>query len=838
MKAWTKSLIFGLFLFSIILTGNASALTNIDSCQTLSTENETYVMNASITGSNNPCILFSKNNTILDCNGFYINETNAVSAISINSPLHDVTIKNCNIYAMNCSGSQFNPSQGITTNSYQTNLLVDNNTMNICGLGITHGVGGNNNTITNNNMYLYNWTTVSTTVGYVTLRNISNLNYSNNYLNIHTLSNGTTAGNAFEAGAFRENATFLNNRMDWFGTFNRGFHMGLVAPTPTSKNYYVDNLTIMCQNCSANGVFAPNNISGAIIKNINIITDRGHGIVLASIYASNISMENITVYGNLRLNTGLTITATASGVYNISIVNATISGFASGIATTGNYITIDSSKILNFSGSGISVSSNNTAITNSQIYNSTGTGIQSVAIIFNQTFTNLSVYNNYINLSNIIYPQDIIIQPVDQNQCNSIYINNVNTTGGIPYLFYNYSVNLSNWKDNFSDIILCNADNSVLSNLTTNAIYGSIFYVFHSDNVTMMNISRETPNGNYFNVCNNAYLENIFSNNSLSTNVGTVVSALTSNMTAKKIFSFNSLRLFVCQTNSTCNLSDSYAYNTNPLNVSATATIRISANSRATISNVTSNVSVLGIELLSASVGMPIEVNISNFYSFGARNVSIDMDSRYTNVTANIYNSILDSKITERCSNMITNNCSMKNTLNLYNTTVLDGYNVSTNSTMNVYWNLTVLNPQSANVIINDTNNVAVASFNDSESFWLLQFNVSSGNVTTYRSPYALQASKETFMTSTNIINLISNIVFGINMLKPPIIDPSSITGNLILTLGFGIIGIIAILTLLGFTYITSEGKPDTDAFIKIFIAVVIIVIMIVGVWQGIVLPP
>jgi len=65
-----------------------------------------------------------------------------------------------------------------------------------------------------------------------------------------------------------------------------------------------------------------------------------------------------------------------------------------------------------------------------------------------------------------------------------------------------------------------------------------------------------------------------------------------------------------------------------------------------------------------------------------------------------------------------------------------------------------------------------------------------------------------------------------------------SITGQLVVSLGFGIMGLFAILTLLGFGYTTTTGKPDTDTFIKIIVSIVIIVLAIVAVLQGIVITP
>jgi hypothetical protein len=89
-------------------------------------------------------------------------------------------------------------------------------------------------------------------------------------------------------------------------------------------------------------------------------------------------------------------------------------------------------------------------------------------------------------------------------------------------------------------------------------------------------------------------------------------------------------------------------------------------------------------------------------------------------------------------------------------------------------------------------------------------------------------------------LNVTDPIIFTVNVPipTPPIIDPSSITGQLVFTLGFGIMGLFAVLTLLGFGYLETTGKPDPETIAKIMIGVTIIILMIVAVWTGIVTPP
>jgi hypothetical protein len=89
-----------------------------------------------------------------------------------------------------------------------------------------------------------------------------------------------------------------------------------------------------------------------------------------------------------------------------------------------------------------------------------------------------------------------------------------------------------------------------------------------------------------------------------------------------------------------------------------------------------------------------------------------------------------------------------------------------------------------------------------------------------------------------------NDVLVDVNQMSDYLLEDSiygslpSITGQLVISLGFGIMGLFAILTLLGFGYTTATGKPDTDTFIKIIVSIVIIILAIVAVWQGIVAPP
>jgi len=82
-----------------------------------------------------------------------------------------------------------------------------------------------------------------------------------------------------------------------------------------------------------------------------------------------------------------------------------------------------------------------------------------------------------------------------------------------------------------------------------------------------------------------------------------------------------------------------------------------------------------------------------------------------------------------------------------------------------------------------------------------------------------------------------NNVIVDVNQmsdysLEDAIIDPASITGQLVLSLGFGIMGIMSILVLLELGY----GSIEPKTWIKIFVSILIVILMLVGVWQGLVL--
>jgi len=79
-------------------------------------------------------------------------------------------------------------------------------------------------------------------------------------------------------------------------------------------------------------------------------------------------------------------------------------------------------------------------------------------------FTSDSNTLSHINTTNNL-GYDLLYLAWSSSSCSATF-ENVTGTGNKPILFYNHSVTIKDWNNNVSEIILCNADNSIIDNLT------------------------------------------------------------------------------------------------------------------------------------------------------------------------------------------------------------------------------------------------------------------------------------------------------------------------------------------------------------------------------------
>ncbi|UCC91603.1 MAG: right-handed parallel beta-helix repeat-containing protein, partial [Candidatus Aenigmatarchaeota archaeon] len=275
----------------------------------------------------------------------------------------------------------------------------------------------------------------------------------------------------------------------------------------------------------------------------------------------------------------------------------------------------------------------------------------------------------------------------DASYCN-VRVENV-LVDGTPTLYYNETVSLSG-NANFNTITLCNADNSVLENMTAYCTVpgsgGGIFPIA-TDNLIVKNL---TANNCYFGFAPR-YATNVTIDGYSGTN---------------NVYDYTVINL-------TGEVKNFYAYSPN-------TTLDFLFQIR------------------------DADIDMDNVSVTGNRS-AIRLDARYGDITLDIYNSKIDRISSDSNYGAIHLMCSQapcgENTANLYNTTLTD-YNVA-NSTLNVYWNLDVNNPLGASVTIKNVTNDTVSTFSDvSKSLWLREFYVTPLNVRTDSTPHTIEAVK------------------------------------------------------------------------------------------------
>jgi len=68
-----------------------------------------------------------------------------------------------------------------------------------------------------------------------------------------------------------------------------------------------------------------------------------------------------------------------------------------------------------------------------------------------------------------------------------LFLSNVTGTGDKPILFFNTSVNLQNWNNNWSEIILCGANDSTLDNVDYSGSNKNGIYILNANNISFSN---------------------------------------------------------------------------------------------------------------------------------------------------------------------------------------------------------------------------------------------------------------------------------------------------------------------------------------------------------------
>ena len=199
-----------------------------------------------------------------------------------------------------------------------------------------------------------------------------------------------------------------------------------------------------------------NEIANAIIENNQIKNTQGYGEGM-QIQASH----NITIVNNTLDSNGAGIALYFGGNNLIKKNSITGSNVESGILLDSSYNNDIIYNNLDFNDEGITLyDSSYNFIGNNWINNSEGQGSLFIVRSPNNVIKDIKIENSG--------RYDLKIEITNESQCDNQIIN-VTGSNGKPALYASSTVTWNNLEA--SQVILCNADNSVLNNITVNSLY-------------------------------------------------------------------------------------------------------------------------------------------------------------------------------------------------------------------------------------------------------------------------------------------------------------------------------------------------------------------------------
>ncbi|NOQ55510.1 MAG: hypothetical protein GQ477_01750 [Nanohaloarchaea archaeon] len=326
------------------------------------------------------------------------------------------------------------------------------------------------------------------------LYNSTGLYQSNQTLNTNMFVNFTS----LPEGTYYLNATANDTAANINMTETRTIAIDAVSPYYISgcteldeagAIYYliadiINSDTFGCMDITANNVIL--DCQGHIIDGDD---DVNYGI---DIYRSSVETTNITVRNcvlsdwdmvNIRL-----YKADGNNLTNITLTSSTNAGISIQTASYNNFTDCTANSNENY-GFYTSLSSNSNTFTNCTA-NSNDDGFYLDGSSGN-TFTNCTAKENNI--------YDFYISISLDSHCNN-KIENMTGSNDLPIKYFNDTVILAN--ETLSELILCNADNSVITNITVNAsqmLDNNEIYVLETSNATFTNIiSSDNYRGFYF----------------------------------------------------------------------------------------------------------------------------------------------------------------------------------------------------------------------------------------------------------------------------------------------------------------------------------------------------
>jgi len=318
---------------------------------------------------------------------------------------------------------------------------------------------------------------------------------SNSYIGPHTGWSNVTKTLNDTVGANVQWRVYAN---DTSNNWNASEIFELVTTSPSPCQVYINSLpynitqnnTYYCLNTSSN------NLAGTAIQFGN-----SSNWAIQNSTLDCLSFDNFIDGDSSGTDSGIYLLG--SSTINNIIKNCNVTGFGYGISlnsqTSNNTL---ANIIANSNGYGILLYyANNNQLTNiTANFNNEGIWID-------------NVYGNNISNSNFLNNSvlDVSMSAATDEHCNNA-LTDVNGTDNKPIVYYNDTVTIQNWDNNASEIILCNADNSVIDNVTLirTDVETNTIMLMRTDYANVSNINvKDLQYGLYLRSSNNNNLTNI-----------------------------------------------------------------------------------------------------------------------------------------------------------------------------------------------------------------------------------------------------------------------------------------------------------------------------------------
>ena len=530
-----KKIFLIVFIFCTLYSLNVLATTDLTNCANLDIEGETYNLLNNISATPGICFNITAADVVLDCQGYVVNSSVSNENEFIHNIGYNFTLKNCEVHSF---------GYGVNTGNTEDALLVNNFFYNVeyvfNGFGGTWNISYNNFT---SNTYLFSGSSVTT--AYFT-NNILvyggsfsgfapriSPTYGSLTVYMNDIQDGASMGTSFNA----QPGTYLNvsfNNITLTGSYARYFSNELISYCHLTKPIIQNNTgyggyPIYYSNETVSGTLDNQTFADIILcladdSTLNNVTLVGPASnKQGSLYVEwsdnvEISNSNFTnsngVYVNYYSNVSVhdNIFRCSAGLYsgygNVSFfnndINCTNQNYGGGVEISGGYSRVFDNNFSNYKDDyyyAISLAGAN------EIYNNRIDNVSNGIKVFG-TGNNVS-FNSLTNVKNSL----ILVYWQYASYCNNIIQNNTGY-GGYPIYYSNETVSGTLDNQTFADILLCNASNSILNNVT---ILGDVpvsysspggLHVGFSNNVTLINSTINQGGGVSLVLVNDSFIIN------------------------------------------------------------------------------------------------------------------------------------------------------------------------------------------------------------------------------------------------------------------------------------------------------------------------------------------